>query len=194
MKPFQIIRYPLVAGIALMLALTIHCGSHRRDEPERTVENGVEVVTNGERPYPVNGKQSALTIKEEFRIDLEDPKYAEMGLSDVAKADLDSKGRVILFRQFAGEGPLVFIFDERGSFLRSFGRRGQGPGEITDPFPIGITGRDEIAIRDSSSKILFFDSNGAFLRTIPISSPVPILGRPACRCWRTGTILFNIPG
>ena len=105
--------FSALAGAALCLS----CSS-KTDAPQRRVENGVEVVINGERPYPVNGKLAALAIKEEFRIDLEDPQYAEMGLSDAARADLDSQGRVVLFRQYLGDGPLVFIFDEQGHFQR----------------------------------------------------------------------------
>jgi hypothetical protein len=125
----------------------------------------------------VNGKPVTLAVREEFRIDLENPKYAEMGLSDVAKADLDSQGRVILFRQFTGEGPLVFVFDEHGKFLRSFGRRGQGPGEIAYPYPVGVISSDEIAIRDQEGRILFFDSDGTLIRSIAIASSIPIIGR-----------------
>lgn len=181
--------HPITVVIGVLL--TFSGCAKEPSGPERRNENGVEVVINGDRPYPIDGKLATLTIKEEFRIDLEDPKYAEMGLSDVAKADLDSQGRVVLFRQFAGEGPLVFIFDERGSFLRSFGRRGQGPGEVSDPFPIGVTGSDEIAIRDSLTKILFFDSNGTLLRTA--SSPVPILGQAGLSLLANGNYLIQYP-
>jgi len=181
------------AGIALFIIFVISGCVSRTGGPERRIENGVEVVINGDRPYPIDGKLATLTIKEEFRIDLEDPKYAEMGLSDAAKADLDSKGRVVLFRQFAGEGPLVFIFDEHGSFLSSFGRRGQGPGEVSDPFPIGITGSDEIAIRDSLTKILFFDLNGAFLRTTALSASVLILGQAGLSLLANGNYLIQYP-
>lgn len=159
--------------------------------PERRVENGVEVVINGDRPYPVEGKLATLTVKEEFRIDLEDPKYAEMGLSDVSKADLDSQGRVILFRQFAGEGPLVFVFDEHGKFLRSFGRRGQGPGEIVYPSPVGVTGSDEIALRDTSSKILFFDAAGKMTRTLQIRTTLRILGNEGISLLSNGSYLVQ---
>jgi hypothetical protein len=159
--------------------------------PERRIENGVEVVINGDQPYPIQGKPVELSFREEFRIDLEDPKFAEMGLSDVSKADMDSRGRVVLFRQFAGEGPLVFIFDRGGVFERSFGRRGQGPGEIVYPSPVGVTGSDEIAIWDSSSRILFFDSGGTLLRTSAISSQVPIVGRLGMNLLANGNYLLQ---
>jgi hypothetical protein len=188
-------RAPRFFFISLVIAVALvsaRCGP-KADAPERRIENGVEVVINGERPYPVNGKTVALTVKEEFRIDLEDPKYAAMGLSDVAKADLDSRGRVILFRQFAGEGPLVFLFDERGKLKSSFGRRGQGPGEIVYPFAVGVTGLDEIAIRESDTKILFFDPRGTLLRSTAISSPVPITGRTGMSLLTNGNYLIQYP-
>jgi len=181
--------------LSLVLAaavFTTRCAS-KADAPERRIENGVEVVINGDRPYPVQGKPVTLHVKEEFKIDLEDPKFAEIGLSDVAKADLDSHGRVIIFRQFTGEGPLAFVFDVRGAFQRSFGRRGQGPGEVVYPSPMGVIVSDEIAIRDSNAKILFFDSNGALLRTAAISSPVPIIGRAGMSLLANGNYLIQYP-
>lgn len=187
------IRGFFAISIVLAAVLSMIQCAPKLDEPERRIENGVEVVVNGDRPYPINGKPAVLTVKEEFRIDLEDSKYAEMGLSDAAKADLDSWGHVVIFRQFAGEGPLVFVFDEHGIFQKSFGRRGQGPGEVAYPFPIGVTGPDEIAIRDSSAKILFYNSNGTLLRTAPISSPVPILGRVGFSLMASGNYIIQYP-
>jgi hypothetical protein len=164
-----------VAAVLSGVFIPAGCGK-TSDAPERRVENGVEVVINGDHPYTVNGKPARLEIREEFRIDLEDPKYAEMGISDAAKADVDSKGRVILFRQYLDDGPLVYIFDQQGKFMKSFGRKGQGPSEITYPYPIGVTEADEIVIRESSSKILYFDENGVLLRT-DTNLSVPIMGR-----------------
>ena len=184
---FLLCQITVVIGVLL----TFSGCAREASGPERRIENGIEVVINGERPYPVAGKLATLTIKEEFRIDLEDPKYAEMGLSDVAKADLDSHGRVVLFRQYRGDGPLVFIFDERGSFLRSFGCRGQGPGEITYPSPVGVTDRDEIVISESNTKLFYFAEDGAQLRSVLNSGGIPYVGRSGVVPLANGSYLIQ---
>jgi hypothetical protein len=137
-------------------------------KPERILEKSIEVVVNGPKPYLVKGQPSALSLHEEFRIDLEDDKIAAIGLTDVSKLDIDSQGRIYVC-QSGGRGQdasLVYQFDENGKFLKSFGRIGQGPGEAGNPYYLRITAQDEIPIFDRSAyRILFFDSAGRVTRT-----------------------------
>ncbi|MHB8093659.1 MAG: 6-bladed beta-propeller, partial [Candidatus Aminicenantales bacterium] len=131
------------------------------------MEKGVEVVDNGSETHPVAGQPRALSLKEEFRIDLENPALADTGLTDVSKIDVDSKGRIYIFRKFhQGQGPLVYKFDERGRFLKSFISLGQGPGEVEAPFYWPISANEEIRIyeRKGQHVISYFDLDGRFLR------------------------------
>ena len=136
--------------------------------PKRIKENGVEVVVNGPKPYTVKGQPRALSLHEEFLIDLEDDKIAALGLTDISKVNLDSKGRLYV-AQSGGRNQnaaLVYQFDQSGTFLKSFGRIGQGPGELGSAFYLEITARDELPIFDrSGSRIVFFDSGGRVTRT-----------------------------
>jgi hypothetical protein len=154
--------------IPIIFLTFLVCSYSLGQKPERIIEKGVEVVVNGPKPYLVKGQPSALSLHEEFRIDLEDDKIAALGLGDISRVDLDSKGRIYVAQSgWPGKrGDLVYVFDAGGHFLMSFGRIGQGPGELGSTFYLDINAQDELPIFDrSGSRILFFDSAGRVTKT-----------------------------
>ncbi len=73
----------------------------------------------------------------------------------------------------------VRVFDIRtGEYLRTIGRRGEGPGELLNPSELNIHG-DTIAVA-GSQRISFFDLEGTFLTSAPgfIRDEAGMLGRP----------------
>ncbi len=158
---------PLFVLLALPALVSPQAG------PRRITENGVEVVLNGAKPYAVAGQPRALTLREEFRIDLEDPVLADAGLTDAVSIDVDSQGRIYLFRGGGNPGRVIFRFDERGWFQKSFGTIGQGPGELNNPYLQRITARDEIPVfSQNASGFVFLNPDGRPFR----SSPYPTEG------------------
>lgn len=150
-------KFTFIALASLFLAA---CSS-RIEGPKRIVENGIEVVVNDTKPYPVKGESRALSLREEFQIDTEGDAMSAAGLSDVAAVDADSRGRIYVFQPAKGRDLLVFQFDDRGKLLKSFGRIGQGPGEIQSPYYLRMTAKDEIPIFDrGANRLLFFDTDG----------------------------------
>jgi hypothetical protein len=156
-------------NILLAFLVLFVCSYSLGQKPERIIEKGVEVVVNGSKPAAVKGQPSALSLHEEFRIDLEDDKIAALGLGDISRVDLDSKGRIYV-AQAGWPGKtvdLVYVFDNAGRFLRSFGRIGQGPGELTNTHYLAVNAKDELPVFDKgSSRITYFDSNGRAARTV----------------------------
>ncbi len=153
-------------GFAVLMALALSWACQSKMEgPIRTIENGVEVVDNGTGIYAVPGQPSALSLREEFRIDLEDEALAAAGLSDIVAIDADSKGRIYLFRSMRTVGPLIYQFDGDGRFLKSFGRMGQGPGEAQYPGYLRISPADEIRVHSQApNRVLIFDGDGRLIR------------------------------
>jgi len=156
-------------AIACVLAtLAVSCAP-QDGGPQRIRENGVEVVVNGAAPYAVPGQPHSFTLREEFRIDLEDAALAEAGLTDVATIDVDSRGRIYLFRRGGNQGRVIFQFSDRGKLIKSFGTIGQGPGELMIPRYLQITPADEIPIySQGAGSVVFLDGDGRFLRSIPM--------------------------
>jgi hypothetical protein len=146
--------------IALASLLITACSS-RIEGPKRIVENGIEVVVNDTGPYLLKGEPHSLSLHEEFRIDTENDTLSAAGLSDVAAVDADSRGRIYIYQRPKGGDPLIFQFDNRGNFLKSFGRIGQGPGEIQSPYYLRITAKDEIPVFDRiANRLIFLDPDG----------------------------------
>lgn len=58
----------------------------------------------------------------------------------------------------------VFVYDETGYFLRSFGTRGSGPGAFSRPQSITISPNNEILVADTgNNRVQAFDQEGKFL-------------------------------
>ena len=82
----------------------------------------------------------------------------------------------------------VVVFDSVGTFLRSFGRSGQGPGEFVAPSSITLSG-DTVFVYDSrQGRISALSSSGDFYRFV---SP-PSVWAQRLRSTRRNTLLLTI--
>jgi hypothetical protein len=61
-------------------------------------------------------------------------------------------------------------FDKSGKFVRTIGRKGQGPGEFRFPARLKIDGMGRLCVFESRA-VQIFDKNGGFVSKIPLSSP-----------------------
>jgi hypothetical protein len=140
------------------------CGS-KQPQIDRTYEEGVEVVLNHLEPYRIPNEPSELVLEKEYVIDTESPGLLEAGLTDIYQFGADSRGFVYLTQHARKDGFVIFQFDGRGRFLKSFGRVGQGPGEIEWSSYFGISSRDDIFVLDTRrKKILTFAQSGELIR------------------------------
>jgi hypothetical protein len=160
-----------IIHLFLILFFAICCGP-KQQKIEKTLEDGVEVIVNHLEPYRIKGERSILSLEKELTIDTERDEIAKLGLTDIGGFfDADSKGNVYLISPKSGEN-IVFVFDKDGAFVRSFGRKGRGPGELqaqpSDLF-LNMTFKDEIAISDNNNnKISFFKRDGSLVKEIKL--------------------------
>lgn len=162
MKTLQMIL-PLV----ILLCFSSAC-QQQTDEVERIMEDGAEVIVNHLEPYKVKGEPTTLQIEEELIIDLEKDDIAELGIGDVNSLEVDSEGCIYFLASRTSES-IIFKFDSFGKFVTSFGKRGQGPGEITNPAFFCISKNDEIIITDyAKRKIVLFSKDGELLNEKPL--------------------------
>ena len=61
-------------------------------------------------------------------------------------------------------GSRILLFDVNGKFLRSIGRKGEGPAEISELIDVQFLGANIIAMNYAGPKFMVFDSVGAVLR------------------------------
>jgi hypothetical protein len=62
----------------------------------------------------------------------------------------------------------VKVYDKNGKFLRSFGKKGKGPGEIETPIRMEMTRDGKIVIDDmGNNKLIFFGPDGTCIKELP---------------------------
>jgi len=75
------------------------------------------------------------------------------------------------------DGNRVLVFDFQGTYVRSIGKKGQGPGEFSRPTGLAMMKDSGLAVADfGNNRIQIFDKNGTHIRTIsPKSARVAAL-------------------
>lgn len=101
------------------------------------------------------------------------PEWA--AFSEVTGLGFDDEGRLHVLDGPAGR---VTVLGPGGSFVRGYGRPGQGPGEMSAPGPLVVRPDGSGAVFDyAHSAWLLYDSVGAFAGDVPVSEGSP--GAPA---------------
>jgi hypothetical protein len=78
--------------------------------------------------------------------------------------DVDEKGNIYALDSREGH---IKVFDNNGKYVRTIGKKGQGPGEMQTPYDIHITPKKEILVNDvRARRFLFFLLDGTFQRQI----------------------------
>lgn len=152
--------------LALIFTLLLSCVP-KQEKVDKTIEDGVEVVLNHLEPYKIKGEPSNLLLEEELLIDTESKEIEETGLVDIGYFDIDSEGNIYVANIVSTEPEykLVLKFDRKGKFISSFGRKGQGPGEVQSVSYFGIDSQDKIIISDRrNKKVLFFSKDGGLIK------------------------------
>jgi len=159
------------AELLLILSLALWSFSCRKAGPaevklDRYFENGIEVVQNHLAPYIVRGEPTALKLEEELTIDFAGAAIGEMGLANATDFIVDAGG-FIYFIYVWKEGDTIFKFSPDGRFLKSWCRKGQGPGEVQFIGCACPTDGGQVIVSDQTSlKLIWFTSDGKFIREL----------------------------
>ena len=128
-------------------------------------KDGIPIVYNPKEPVPLKGQPSNLILKEDLTIgkDTEDMNYMFSGLQHT---QVDEEEYI-----YAADWKesLIKVYDQNGKHVRSFGRKGQGPGEIGLPFYLGIFQGNKVVINDRrNAKFIFYSREGELLKEVPM--------------------------
>ena len=154
----------LLCSLIVVMAVLISCRT-RTAKWEGTVEDvdGVTFVRNPEQPFYGDitfELDELLTVGNEA-----DENFMFVRVTDV---DVGKEGKIYVLD--AGNYRLQ-IFDSEGHFLKTIGRKGQGPGEFGG-LPFGFSFKnDRIYVREYR-KMNVFDSGGDFVRSYPLDTYV----------------------
>ena len=123
-------------------------------------KNGVTVVKNPKEPM---FGEDIFNIEEELSIGTTEGRE-EYLFSRIANIDVDSHENIYVLDN---KSPHLRVFDKNGEFIRTIGRKGQGPGEFQSPSFIQITPQEEVMVLDLVSRRLsLFSLEGEYLRQI----------------------------
>ncbi len=152
--------------------LLVSCGQQKA-KWKGTIEeqDGVIIVKNPAEPIYSN---DVFRLEEDLTIDnVEEDE--EFTFQDIMHLAVDDDENI-----YASDSKAAFIkvFDKSGNYLRTIGKKGQGPGEFLYPFQILIMPQGELMVNDMYQlRVHFFSLDGKFLRQFS-SSTMTLFMRP----------------
>jgi len=170
----KVLSIVLFLSIFMML---ISCGKQETEwKGIIEEENGVIVVKNPKEP--IYG-EDVFFIEEElsFGDDEVDEDYM---FSDVSHITVDNDGRIYVLDRRESH---VKLFDQDGKYVRTIGRKGQGPGELINPIFVYFP-KNELLVTQFG-RLSFFSPEGEFLRVVIMKKDSP----SRTRCDSRGNII-----
>jgi hypothetical protein len=162
----------VIAVSAVLLILTAAVWPQKA---KKTIENGIEVISNPLELPKLAGRQPAVFLTEELRIDLGKADLVEAGLAEPVLMDVDSEGNIYVSTQRSSTH-FIFKLDRTGKLLTSFGRKGQGPGELQFPTFERFSPREELFVVDHGRrKVVIFSKAGGLIRENPVEFSTPVI-------------------
>ncbi len=138
-----------------------------------TLESGTVLVRNP--AVPVWGSTTAWTLEEELRIgSLEGPEPELFG--SIAAVSTDARGNIYVLEEQAQE---IRVFAPDGSYRRTIGSKGSGPGELSRAFGLAWDGHGRLWVPDAGNvRYVVFDSLGMLQEEYhrPLNPVLPFLG------------------
>lgn len=121
-------------------------------------ENGVKVIKNPKSAlYPA----SIFRLEEELSLGKAEGEEAYL-FSRINGLDVDDDGNLYVLDYGSAQ---VWVFDDRGVFLRTIGRKGQGPGEMEMPVFVQVEPSGELFVFDYlRQNLITFSLDGKYLR------------------------------
>jgi 6-bladed beta-propeller len=154
------------ALVTVCAAVFISCRGEKTYRVE--VKDGVRFIHNI-KPVSEKPAASLIFVRKVGELEPKDPNY--MFLRPVSVVE-DDEGNIYVLdtKDFC-----VKKFGADGTFLRRFGRRGQGPGEFQYPMTIGIVGQTRLIVSSMSSDFNIFDLDGKYVDHFRLSQYQGIL-------------------
>ncbi|HQO08890.1 MAG TPA: 6-bladed beta-propeller [Clostridiales bacterium] len=149
----KVLKYLLILTVFI---LAVSC-TKKVATYEQVVENGIKITKNTGVPADSTFK---IELKEVAFIENDSEADPERYLNQPTIVDFDEAGNIYIFDRTKY---MIFKYDQKGSFIMSFGQQGQGPGEFIQPGTI-IVREDTLYVTEIRSyKISKFNLDGEFL-------------------------------
>lgn len=161
-----------VVGILIITVVASFVCTQPRWKGTITNEGSVIVVRNPKDPLY---QTPVLELKEDLAIGGEGAQ-GEYAMGDLRDVVVDDNGTIYVLDW---QNSRVQVFDQAGRFVRTIGRKGQGPGELEIPMTMSLVRKSgELAVHQATGRISFFRTDGTFLRHLQLKTLG--LGRGLC--------------
>jgi hypothetical protein len=162
MKRISKYRGLILAGI-ILTSLFGAPSSWQKAKIEK--KDGLAIIHNPKGPVQEKGFPSRLSLKQDLCIgkNLEGEDYMFSQIGGVA-VDVEEDIIVIDEKEI-----VVKVFDKTGKHIRTFGKRGQGPGEFASVSRIVLTGGKDLVLLDASNgRFSYYSKEGKCLKEIKL--------------------------
>ncbi len=141
--------------------------------------DGVTTVKNPKEPMYAD-TDSILSIKQDLSIGVKEGP-AEYMFSQLRDLDVDDDGNIYALDQ---RESIVKVFNSQGTYVRTIGRKGQGPGEFASAYALSVTPQKHLFVTDVAGRqIAIYTLDGEFVRSISTALTrvlFPILDSEEC--------------
>lgn len=167
-------RMVLLAGLGLMvfIATTVAAAAAQAKwKGSITKEGEVTVVKNPKEPLY---NTPVLELREELSIGGPDAQ-GDAAFGPTRSVVVDDSGAVYVLDQQDAD---VKVFNASGKYLRTIGRKGQGPGELEFPMTLSLDrAKGELVVQLQSRGLVFFKTDGTYLRQLSLKGLISGRGR-----------------
>lgn len=122
---------------------------------------GAPVAAQQKIQLPSADRAATLTVQTIFSVGVADGEPWE-SFAQVWQVAFDREGRLYVLDT---DNQCVHVYSPTGKFVRTIGRRGNGPGEFQSPLGIAITAAGELVVNDALRGLQVFSLDGSFKRT-----------------------------
>lgn len=125
--------------------------------------DGVIVVHNPKKPVDLPDIPGTLKLREDLRVGIEsgDENYMFSQLNSIQVSDEEE---VIVYD---GQEVSIKVYDKKGKFIRKFGQKGQGPGEIQRVSYINLIGENINVMDLGNNRFSYYSIEGKCIKEIP---------------------------
>lgn len=124
-------------------------------------KDDVTIVLNPKNPGKVPGAPKTLILEEDLCIG-EESGDEEYMFAELRSVQVDEDEDIVVFDWKLN---VIKVFDKNGKHIRTFGKHGQGPGEIQGPIRMYLKGGKDIGILDNAnSRFSYFSKEGECLK------------------------------
>jgi hypothetical protein len=152
--------------LILPIILFCLCSKSGQWKGNITEENGVVVVHNPEEGLWKNSKR--MVLEEMFRIGEEegDSAYLLAKIWDIA---VNQKGDIYICDL---KDNCIKVFNSNGIYIRTIGKKGQGPGELYLPSEMSLDSESNLYVYDAgNNRICIFNCQGIFMDSFRYNLP-----------------------